>query len=301
MTSTTDTAGRWCSLIVSWLLYNMCWLVLLFWPTDYRTVMAVGFILQSVVMLVALIALFRPFRRNPPPFSPPPSHRTAKMVSLLLAGLFAATSLKAQDVTPPPSSSEPKCIAICIGAGIIIGIGAGGAYVIWRLCHLLPPPAPPPPKPPAPPPPPPPGTNAPPTNVTSRALSKTLSTSALQLLWTVTNATPLIYDISSFDYADTNANADGTVYYTGLLCEDNLQTSVDLKNWQLFSLRAYISANGVLTAIYDGTNVIYATYTPGDVFNSATVGMETALPNTNWSSQQQYFRYIGGSLTPTSP
>jgi hypothetical protein len=118
-------------------------------------------------------------------------HQSIAIVLACTVAVLCSNQTSAQDSQQSQATTQggrdqdpqPKLLAPCIAAGIIIGIGIGGVYVIWKLCQKLPPPTTPPPPPPPVPPLPPVTTNAPPaTNSAPSEGYQTAATSATMSL-----------------------------------------------------------------------------------------------------------------------
>jgi hypothetical protein len=209
---------------------------------------------------------------------------------------------------------QPKVIAPCIAAGIAIGIGVAGIYIIYRMCQHLPPPNPPPPPPPPVPP-----TNAPPaTNSiiltsyetwaafqslsTSQPLSSTNSPNTpyywVPSIWAnaniaITNSwddAASLYDIGSLGYTDTNGPSPAPILYFATGTVSNLVSSTDLTTWSNYTFSAWISTNGMVSVLYDGSAIpVITNYGAGN-----PTGATNFIPLGIWvaNEPQKFFRIL---------
>ena len=357
-------------------------------------------------------------------------HRSIAIILACTVAVLCSSQATAQDSQQGQGTTQggkdqdpqPKLLAPCIAAVVIIGIGIGGIYVIWKLCQMLPPPTTPPPPPPPPVPPlPPVTTNAPPAtnsapsgsyqtaaasatvtlspavprNLSSALVSAvlaylpsyplitppmppvltngvwvawddvygpplpmlmpipdslrqgvlaaysqgtlTVADGANRLLGTVspmdypisppgsTNGSPgstnelvlstpyywlpyswatanvaitnswddyaaTLYDISSLEYVDTNGPSATPVLYFATGTVSNLQSSTDLLSWSNYTFNAWISTNGMVTVLYDGSGIpVITNYGSGDVS-----GATNTVPFGIWVSNEpkKFFRIV---------
>jgi hypothetical protein len=81
-----------------------------------------------------------------------------------------------------------------------------------------------------------------------------------------------LYDISSLGYVDTNGVIPAPVLYYAVGTISNLLSSTDLASWSAYTFNAWISTNGMVSVLYDGSGVPvmtnYGTGTPAGSTNT---------------------------------
>jgi hypothetical protein len=209
-----------------------------------------------------------------------------------------------ENQTQQPQPDVVDCNAVAVG--LVLGIAAGGLYIIWRLCKLLPPPQ----KPAPPPPPPPPLTNPPPPLKTNGPVKVFFKMDGPPTPPQPTNNTPctncpppppphltywlpgawqtnttwltnvmsnmLAYDISTNGYMDTNSGVatNFVKYIAGAIT--NLASSTDLVNWSNYTAQAWVSMLGTEVVLYDGQgNGVYSGYATNSPYPGVTTGVAT--------------------------
>jgi hypothetical protein len=317
------TPGRWIGLILTYGLFCLGWAVVYLVERkapDKNTIMAVGLISQNLIMLVALVALWRP-RFLPPRQTPAEEEGVSKSsnaaaggswplkgTGMLLALIMGGLTVTANGQTNPPIKilsgtasdqenpdlSVPWCIAGGLVAGaVVIGFGIGASYIMWRMCHLtnnsLA------------------GGSAPfaggprkPVSTNTVATNMPMPTPSPENSRQVTVATvatsfagfPTAYnpDITASNYLDLMAPP-GTVF-TIWMADTNLQASGDLRIWTNYSVNTWVSAHGVLSVVYEGANKIpiVTNYVTGDPFGGQQATLIT-VPLPRLSGSKKFFTY----------
>jgi hypothetical protein len=293
---------RWAGVILAYLAYNAAWLWFYHDHADSADILWLVFTSQSAIMLVALLALFRP-RLTKDPRTP--------LVAAVLAVLTAASSAKGAE--PPIEllsvqaaqengtlpAPHPLMVGDCrlwgglIGGAVVIGIGVGASYCFWRMCHLTnnnlsggPAPFAGPRKPPVS------GTNTNNVVVTTNAQTRTslpLASVTADAAW------PTGYNpwIATNDWQDPFAPP-GTPF-TAWMVDTNLQVSSDLSGpWQTCSVNAWVSQNGCLsvTCLGDDPQLMATNYVIGNPFGGEWASeLAVPLPGTAESGARRFFRY----------
>ena len=291
---------RWAGVILAYLAYNAAWLWGYHHSADSADILWLIFTSQSTIMLVALLALFRPRLTK--------DARTPA-VAALLAVLTAASSVKAGEpielvsvqaaqedgaLTPHPMMVEDcRLWGGLIGGAVAIGIGVGASYCMWKMCHLtnnnLSAGAAPfagPRKPPVS------GTNTNNVFVSTNSHTRT----SLPLVSVTADASwPTAYNpwIATNDWQDPFAPP-GTPFIAWM-ADTNLMVSSEASGpWQTWYVNAWVSQNGVLslTCLGDDPQRMATNYVIGNPFGGEWASeLAAPLPGTADSGVRRFFRY----------
>jgi hypothetical protein len=99
-----------------------------------------------------------------------------------------------------------------------------------------------------------------------------------------------LYDISDLAYVDTNGPAAAPVLYYATGTISNLLSSTDLITWSNYTFNAWISTNGMVSVLYDGSGIpVITNYGSGDTF-----GATNTVPFGIWVSNEpkKFFRIV---------
>jgi hypothetical protein len=89
---------------------------------------------------------------------------------------------------------------------------------------------------------------------------------------------------------DTNGPSATPVLYFATGTVSNLQSSTDLLSWSTYTFNAWISTNGMVSVLYDGSGIpVITNYGSGDV-----TGATNTVPFGIWVSNEpkKFFRIV---------
>jgi hypothetical protein len=99
-----------------------------------------------------------------------------------------------------------------------------------------------------------------------------------------------LYDISSLGYMDTNGPSPAPILYFAVGTVSNLVSSTDLVAWSNYTFNAWISTNGMVTVLYDGSGIpVITNYGCGN-----STGATNTVPFGIWvgKESQKFFRIL---------
>jgi hypothetical protein len=99
-----------------------------------------------------------------------------------------------------------------------------------------------------------------------------------------------LYDISSLGYTDTNGPTPVPVRYFVVGTVSNLMSSTDLVTWSNYTFNAWLSTNGMVTVLYDGSGVpVITNYGSGN-----STGATNTVPFGIWvgAEPHKFFRIV---------